>query len=94
MFEIDVGPVPVDLGAAVGLATGNSTARWRVQNRGNVSIYRTTAGPTDPAPDPATVHGYRHLPGDATDVRLTTLDVGRTWCWTSSRPSVLVVEPA
>ena len=84
MFEIEVGPAPVDLGAALGVPdTGNSGSVWRIQNRGLSAVYRTRAVT---APDPAAVRGFHHGGGSTVDAAIYTPDVvgrGRTWVWTA-----------
>ncbi len=90
MHEIHVTSTPLDLGAALGLAaSGGVASRWRVQNRGPSTVYRTE-GTT--APDPATVRGFRHGSGSVLEVRI--IEGTPCWVWTATATADLVVEPA
>ena len=89
MAEIEITTVPLDLGAALGEpSTGNTVTRWRIQNRGPATVYRTTAAT---APDPASVRGFRHPSGSVLEVRIVA---GMpTWVWTAAGTTNLIAEP-
>ncbi len=90
MAEIEITTAPLDLGAALGLPSSGGTAtRWRVQNRGPATVYRTAAAT---APDPADVRGFRHASGSILEVRLRS-DVP-TWVWCGDGRPTLIVEDA
>ena len=93
MFELLIGAMPIDLGAALGLPpTGRAVATYRLQNRGPEAVYRTQSVAS---PDPAAVRGFRHATGEMTNVRIPTADIaGATWVWTSLGNATLVVELA
>ena len=89
MVEIEIATVPLDLGAALGEpSTGDTVTRWRLQNRGPATVYRTAAAT---APDPAAVRGFRHPSGSVLAVRIVA---GMpTWLWTATGSADVIVEP-
>ena len=90
-MEVTISPVPLNLGAALGEpSTGNTVSRWRVQNRGPLTIYRATAAT---APNPAALRGFRHASGSIVEVSL--LSDTPTWLWCSAAlGATLIVEVA
>ena len=91
MAEVTITPVPLNLGETLGEpSTGNSVSRWRIQNRGPSTIYRTVGVS---APDPAAVRGFRHASGSIVEVSL--LSDTPTWLWCSAAlGATLIVEVA
>ena len=91
MVEIEIATVPLDLGAALGEpSTGDTVTRWRLQNRGPATVYRTTDSAT--APDPEAVRGFRHPSGSVLAVRIVA---GMpTWVWTATGSADVIAEPA
>ena len=93
MIEIDIGPAPVNLNTAVGLAVdAQHTENWRIQVR-DQAVYRTrSAG----SPSTGAVRGFRHATGSTITVPVlgAGIDGMSTWLWTSTGSAVVFAEPA
>ena len=87
-MEILVTSTPVSVAAALGLSGSGVVFLGRAQNIDpEQTVYRLRSAA---APDPATVHAFRHPPGDLWSV--TVYDVPATWLWTAEGEAVVVLE--
>ena len=88
MDEFEVTATPLDLSAALA-----GTGVFRVQNRGEATVYRAE-WPTQPTPG-VDARGWRHPVGSEVDiVVMNDANSPPTWVWTSSGSATLVVEAA
>lgn len=86
--EIEVGPTPVDLTTAAGVAdTGNGVSFFRMQVR-DAAVYRATG---DTAPDTGTARGWRHASGSVAKLRLRE-GPEREWLWTAGGTALVLIE--
>ena len=93
MTSINVMTTPVSVRGALGLADAPRGVVWwgTAQNiDAEQAVYRLRSVA---APDPASVHAFRHPTGDRWAMTIHGDDLGATWLWTAEGEAAVVLEP-